>query len=93
MKLTIEPQPRAFIRRQPPATRRHLREILHALERGQSTPEPLEDELDGFYKVKVEGYRLILQYASGDEGPFFRVVFIERRSVVYEMFRQLIGLE
>lgn len=93
MKLTVEPQPRAFIRLQPPAMRRRLREILHALECGKITPEPLDDELNGFYKVKVEGYRLIVQHATGDEGPFFRVVFVERRSVVYEIFRQIIALE
>jgi len=93
MKVTVEPQPREFIRRQPPGTRLLLRKILHAIERGQSVPEPLDDELDGFYKIKVEGYRLIIQHVAGEAGPFFRVVFIERRSVVYEMFRQIVGLE
>jgi mRNA-degrading endonuclease RelE of RelBE toxin-antitoxin system len=93
MKVTVEPQPRAFIRRQPPATRQQLREALHAIECGKMFPEPLEDELEGFYKVRVENCRLIVQHVAGEAGPFFRVVFIERRSVVYEMFRQIIGLE
>jgi hypothetical protein len=93
MKVTIEPQPREFIGRQPPVVRRRLREALHAIERGDMFPEPLEDELDGFYKVKLEGHRIIVQHASGGDGPFFRVVFIERRRLVYELFGQILGLE
>jgi mRNA-degrading endonuclease RelE of RelBE toxin-antitoxin system len=93
MKVTVEPQPREFIRRQPPATRQQLREALHAIERGKIFSEPLDEELEGFYKVRVENCRLIVQHVAGEAGPFFRVVFIERRSVVYEMFRQIIALE
>ena len=93
MRVTIEPQPRAFIRRQPPATRQQLREVIHSIERGKIFPEPLDEELDGFYKVRVENCRLIVQHVAGEAGPFFRVVFIERRSVVYEIFRQIVGLE
>ncbi len=93
MKITLEPQPREFIQRQPPEVRKRLREALHALERKEIFLEPLEDELDGFYKLKVERHRLILQAASDKGGPFFRVVFAERRKVVYEMFSQILGLE
>ena len=93
MKITLEPQPREFMSRQPPETRKRLREILHNVERGKTLPEPLEDELDGFYKLKAEDHRLVVQHVAGDDGPFFRVVFIERRKVVYEMFRQMAGLE
>jgi mRNA-degrading endonuclease RelE of RelBE toxin-antitoxin system len=93
MRVTVEPQPREFIRRQPPATRQRLREALRAIERGKMFPEPLDEELEGFYKVRVENCRLIVHHVAGEAGPFFRVVFIERRSVVYEMFRQIIALE
>jgi mRNA-degrading endonuclease RelE of RelBE toxin-antitoxin system len=93
MRVTIEPQPREFIRRQPPATRQQLREVLHAIERGKIFPEPLDEELEGFYKLRVENCRLILKHESGDKAPLFKVVFAERRSVVYEMFRQIIALE
>ena len=93
MRVTIEPQPREFIRRQPPATRQQLREVLHAIERGKLFPEPLDEELEGFYKLRVENCRLILKHESGEKAPLFKVVFAERRSVVYEMFRQIIALE
>jgi mRNA-degrading endonuclease RelE of RelBE toxin-antitoxin system len=93
MKVTVEPQPREFIHRQPPETRKRLREALRDLEDGKVFPEPLDDELEGFYKLKVHRHRIIVQSVAGESGPFFRVVFAERRAVVYEMFTQILGLE
>jgi mRNA-degrading endonuclease RelE of RelBE toxin-antitoxin system len=93
IKVTLDQQPLEFIRRQPPQSRKRLRDALHAVERGAVFPEPLEDELEGFYKVKVDRCRLILQSVTGEEGPRFRVVFAERRKTVYEMFSQILGLE
>ncbi len=93
IKVTIEPQPRQFIQRQPPEIRKQLREAVHAVERGEIFPAPLEDELDGFYKLKVNRHRIIIQSVADAEGPFFRVVFAERRKAVYELFSQILGLE
>ena len=93
IEVLVEAQPLAFIRRQSPDARTKLRAAIHAIERGDLFPDPLEDELEGFYKLRVENCRLILQHESGDTAPLFKVVFAERRSVVCEMFRQIIGLE
>ena len=93
IEVIVEAQPLAFIRRQPPDARKKLRAAIHEIERGEAFPEPLEDELEGFYKMRVENCRLILKHESGDKAPLFKVVFAERRSVVYEMFRQIIALE
>jgi len=93
VKITLEQQPLEFIKRQPPENRKRLRDALHAVKRGTAFPEPLEDELEGFYKLKVERYRFILRSAPGEEGLRFRVIFAERRKVVYEMFSQILGLE
>ena len=93
IEVLVEAQPLAFIRRQSPDARKRLRAAIHAIERGDLFPDPLEDELEGFYKLRVENCRLILQHETGGAAPFFKVVFAERRSVIYEMFRQIIGLE
>ena len=84
IKVTIEPQPREFIQRQAPEVRKQLRDAIHALENGEIFPEPLEDELEGFYKLKVKRHRLIVQSVAGDEGPFLRIVFAESNSAVIE---------
>ena len=93
IEVIIEEQPLDFIRRQSPDARKRLRAAIYDIERGAAFPEPLEDELEGFYKMRVENCRLILKHESGGAAPLFKVVFAERRSVVYEMFRQIIGLE
>ena len=92
IEVIIEEQPLAFIRRQSPDARKKLRAAIHAIER-VTFPDPLDDELEGFYKMRVENCRLILKHESGDKAPLFKVVFAERRSVVYEMFRQIVALE
>jgi hypothetical protein len=93
IEVIIEAQPLAFMRRQSPDTRKTIRAAMHAIERGESFPEPLEDELEGFYKMRVENVRLILMHETGETAPRFKVVFAERRTVVYEIFRQIAGLE
>jgi len=92
-KVLLAAQVVQFIQRQPPATRKQLRAALHAIENGEVFPEPLEDDLEGFYKFKVDRIRLILQSEPGESGPVFKVIFAERRKVVYEMFSQILGLE
>jgi mRNA-degrading endonuclease RelE of RelBE toxin-antitoxin system len=92
-RVTLDDQPLEVIRRQPPHARGALREALHAIEVGKTYPEPLEDELEGFYKLKVSGYRMILQAVPGKSEPSFRVIFAERRKVVYALFSQLLGLD
>ncbi len=93
IEVLVEAQPLAFIRHQSPDARKKLRAAIHAIERGDAFPDPLDDELEGFYKLRVETCRLILKHESGDKAPLFKVVFAERRNVVYEMFRQIIALE
>jgi len=93
IKVTLEQQPVDFIKRQPPQSRKRLREALQSVESGAAFPEALEDELEGFYKLKVGSFRLILQSATSRGGPVLRVIFAERRKVVYEMFSQILGLE
>ena len=93
IEVLVEAQPLAFIRQQPPDARKKLRAAIHAIERGDSFPDPLDDELEGFYKLRMENCRLILKHESGDKAPLLKVVFAERRNVVHEILRQIIALE
>jgi mRNA-degrading endonuclease RelE of RelBE toxin-antitoxin system len=91
-KVSVGQQALDFIGRQPPDAKRALRESLHEVESGKICPIPLEDELEGFYKVRVGAYRLILQSVPGQPGPGFLVVFAERRKFVYVLFAELLNL-
>jgi mRNA-degrading endonuclease RelE of RelBE toxin-antitoxin system len=93
IKVTLDDQPEEFLRALPPATKRQVRDALHAIERGEASPVALEDDLDGFYKIRVGGLRLIAKHFPDAAGPRYRVIFAERRSVVYVLFKQLLGLE
>jgi hypothetical protein len=91
-KVTLDDQPLAFINSRPPEARRAIRAALRAVERGDREPEPLEERLEGFFKLKVGSYRLVLEARPSVSGPAFRVLFAEKRSVVYVVFAQLQGL-
>ena len=93
IRVTLADQPLRFIRRQPPDSRRALHQMLHAVETGKTFPEPLTGELDGFYKLKVSSYRIILKAETAESGPRFHVVFAERRDAVYVLFTEIVGLE
>ena len=92
-KVLLEAQVVDFIRRQSPDIRKSLRDKFHRVENGDLFPEPLEDELEGFYKLKCERCRILLKAESGESGPVFKAVFAERRAVIYELFKQMLGLE
>lgn len=92
-KLVVEEQVLKFIQRQPPEIRKRLRQAMHDVENGNTFPEPLEKELDGFYKLKVDRIRILLQIDQSDLGPVFKAVFAARRAVVYEEFRLILGLQ
>lgn len=93
IKVILEDQPFVFIRRQSPDVRKQLRAAIHAVERGDVFPIPLEKELEGFYKLVMDSYRFILKHETGTAGPLFKVVFAERRSVIHKLFKQILSLE
>jgi hypothetical protein len=93
IRVTLDEQPLAFIRGQAPETRRALRDALRNVESGKLFPVHLDDDLEGFCKLRVGVFRLILKSTTGTSGPGFRVVFAERRRLVYLLFSQIIGLE
>lgn len=92
-RITLDQQPKDFLRGLPPITKRAVRNTLHAIERGDDWPLALENDLDGFYKIKVAGLRLIAQQLPSERGPHFHIIFAERRPLVYVLFKQLLGLE
>ncbi|MGP8202117.1 MAG: hypothetical protein ACLQU4_21765 [Limisphaerales bacterium] len=60
IKVTLEEQPVEFIERQPPQSRKRLRDALHAVEQGAAFPEPLEDELAIVEATDTSPYELVL---------------------------------
>ncbi|MFZ5496105.1 MAG: type II toxin-antitoxin system RelE family toxin [Verrucomicrobiota bacterium] len=72
-----------FQRAKHPEVRRALKSAILALSDGRGDIKALEDELAGFYRLRVLGYRVI--YRILPEGDI-DCVFAEQRKFVYELF-------
>ncbi len=85
MKVELETQVLEFVRRLPPDPKKLLRQALRDLERQSGDIEPLEPPLEGFYRLAVAGYRVILSYPKAG---VVRCEFAERRPMVYTLFEE-----
>jgi len=86
MRVLIAEQVRDFVARQAPEPRRLLRHALRGLAKNRGDVKPLEGPLDGYYRLRVHGYRILFAYVDDD---VIECVFAERRGIVYEIFGQL----
>lgn len=92
MKVEVSDQVAEFIRRQPPEPRRFLRLALRALGDERGDIKALEGPLNGFYRLRIRGYRVVFVHAVSRQGrSVIRCIVAERRDIVYEVFEQLIS--
>lgn len=85
-QVSLSAQVEGFLCRLPPEPRRELRRALRGLESERGDLKALEEELAGFWRLRVGPYRVIFHL----EPKHVRCDFIERRSVVYEVFEQMV---
>jgi mRNA interferase RelE/StbE len=88
MKIELSEQVVDFVRRLAPEPRRVLRQALKELAKDKGDIKPLEGPLDGYCRLRVHGYRIIFSY-SGRRS--IQCIFAERRSIVYEVFSQMVS--
>jgi mRNA interferase RelE/StbE len=72
-----------YVRRLAPEPRRAIKRALMDLRHEGGDIQALESNLSGYYRLKVGRHRLIFAYA---QDRAIEVVFIEERSLVYEVF-------
>ncbi len=65
MKVEVAAQVADFVKRLPPEPRRRLRRALRDLEKEKGDIKPLEAPLDGYCRLRVGGYRVVLSYTAG----------------------------
>jgi mRNA-degrading endonuclease RelE of RelBE toxin-antitoxin system len=92
MKLRVEldPQVARFVRALAPEPRRRLRAALRGLEREQGDLKQLEADLAGYARLRVGGYRVVVRFYGEKDRRVVRCVFAEKRSVVYELFAEIL---
>lgn len=79
----------AFVRALPPDPRKRLRQAIRDLSEERGDIVPLEGALEGFCRLRVGAYRVVFAYASDKT---IDCVLVERRSVVYELLMDELGL-
>ncbi len=86
-KLRTSGQVDAFLRALPPDTKHRIRIAISRLARWEGDIRGLEDELAGFYRLRVGRYRVVFCYA---ESGAIDCVYAGERKLVYELFSDLI---
>jgi mRNA-degrading endonuclease RelE of RelBE toxin-antitoxin system len=88
-RVELDPQVVAFVRALAPEPRKLLRGALRRLAQEKGDLKQLEGELSGYCRLRVRGYRVIVRFFD-QGGRAARCVYAERRSVVYEIFAELL---
>jgi len=86
MKISASDQVAKWLRKSPPEPKQRVRAAFRRLERWQGDIKPLRGELEGFYRLRVGGYRIVCRMVSKS---LVQLEYADTRDVVYEAFRQL----
>lgn len=63
--------------------RRALKKGILALAKEQGDIKALREQLSGYYRLRISGYRVIFRYLPG---KIIECVYVEERKLVYEIF-------
>lgn len=86
MKISASDQVAGWLRNLPHDPKRRVRAALKGLVDWQGDIKTLRGALEGFYRLRVGGYRIVYRVV---EGEVIRLDFADTRDPVYEAFRQL----
>lgn len=90
-RVRVEERVRDFLHALAPEPRRAIWQAIKKLPAGDV--KLLEGKLSGWSRLRVSGYRVLLKETSSSGERQIRCEFAERRSVVYEMFAELLANE
>jgi mRNA-degrading endonuclease RelE of RelBE toxin-antitoxin system len=89
MRVEISEQAFRFVLSQAPEPRRLLRIALRGLEHERGNIRALEGRLSGYHRLRIGAYRVIFRYHVEKDERKILCEFIEKRSIVYEVFETL----
>lgn len=88
-KVVVHPQVEAFVRALAPEPRRRLVRAMKSLPAGET--RTLEGKLSGYRRLREGGFRILYADSVKDGVRTFDCLYAERRSVVYELFEQILA--
>ena len=86
MKISASEQAAEWPSRLAPEPKRRVRVALRNLETWRGDIAPLHGELEGFYRLRIGGYRVVFRVMPRQ---MIRLEYADTRDVAYEVFRQL----
>ena len=84
MEIRISEQVSGFLRQLPPVPKKRVKTALKQLNHLEGDLKDLEHPLDGYCRLLVHSFRVIIKI----QADHMDCLFIERRSIVYEIFEQ-----
>jgi mRNA-degrading endonuclease RelE of RelBE toxin-antitoxin system len=92
-EVRIAPQVKEFLRALAPEPRKALSRGIKNLARGEGNTKLLEGKLTGWHRLRVTAYRVLYKETAEIGVRVINCVYANHRSVVYEMFAQLLADE
>ncbi len=89
-RVRIGPRVEQFVKALAPAPRRALTQAIKGLAEGRGDLIWLESPLTGFARLRVGDLRVIYAERSARGWRVVECLFAERRSVVYDLFAQMV---
>ncbi len=90
-EVRVGPQVEQFVTSLAPGPRQAVRRAIKGLAQGHGDTRALEGKLAGWHRLRVGGYRVIYKETSTRGVRILNCVYSRPRSVVYEMFAQLLA--
>jgi mRNA-degrading endonuclease RelE of RelBE toxin-antitoxin system len=90
-RVELDPQVVEFVRGLTPEPRKLVRRGLRGLVDQRGDLKQLEGALSDSCRLRVAGYRIIVRLYADRGRPVARCVFAERRSIVYEIFGDILS--
>jgi|ERR1043166_3705463 mRNA-degrading endonuclease RelE of RelBE toxin-antitoxin system len=92
-EVRVSPKVEEFVKSLAPEPRRAIRKGIKGLSQGRGDIKALEGKLSDWNRLRVGGYRVLFKETSEPGIRVLNCVFAQRRSVVYEMFAELLADE
>jgi mRNA interferase RelE/StbE len=86
MKISASEQVAGWLSHLPPEPKRRVRAALRGLETWSGDVGPLHGDLEGFYRLRIGGYRIVFRVTPRQ---VIRLEYADTRDVVYEAVWQL----
>jgi len=91
VEIRVGPQVEEFVMALAPEPRKALKRAIKGLAKEQRDTKTLEGKLSGGHRLRVAGYRVLYKETAERGARIINCVYANHRSVVYEMFAQLLA--